>query len=548
MIPRYQVRYLITIILLLITSVAAGQVTQEWVARYNGPVNWWDAASALAIDADGNVYVTGSSYAEWENFADCTTIKYNSAGDEVWVARYHRPGGYDDEGSALAVGAEGNVYVTGSSFSWYTGYDYVTIKYDSCGNQVWSAQYNGPADDVAVALALDPSGDVYVTGFGWGAGTDYDYITIKYDADGNQVWMARYNGPGNGEDYANDLAVDADANVYVTGASRGSDTNSDYATIKYDCAGNELWVARYDGPGSQDDEANALAVDAQSNVYVAGGSCRGTAPDDYATVKYDSQGNETWVARYNGPGNRHDWATALAVDSHQNIYVTGASYAPYFHHYDYATIKYDSLGNELWVSRYNGPGNGLDFALALALDPGSNIYVTGYSAGVEVSSDYTTVKYSNSGGQLWVARYNGPGNIEDYAYALAADGFGNVYVTGSSYNSDSTSDYATIKYSQQTGVEIGPGGNPVPSRFSLSCHPNPFNASTQITYRLPEAGYLSLNIYNLGGQLTEILVEDYHKAGEYEVLWDASDYPSGIYFYKLTAGDYTETRRMTLLK
>ena len=541
-------KYLITIVLLLLASAAVGQVTEEWVARYNGPVNWWDDPSALAIDADGNVYVTGSSYAEWENFSDCTTIKYNSSGDQLWVARYHRPGGYDDEGSALAVDVEGNVYVTGTSFSWYTAYDYVTIKYDSCGNQLWAAQYNGSAGDEAVALALDVSGNVYVTGFSWGPATEYDYTTIKYDPHGNQVWMARYDGPGNSEDYANALTLDTEGNVYVTGSSKGADTNVDYATIKYDSAGNELWVRRYDGPGSGHDDANALAVDTRGNVYVTGGSWRDSAPDDYATVKYDSRGNQLWVARYNGPGNRHDWATALAVDTHGNVYVTGASYGRYFRHYDYATIKYDSLGNELWVSRYNGPGNGLDCALALALDSGGNIYVTGYSAGVEVGSDYATVKYDSTGSQVWVTRYNGPGNIQDYAYDLAVDAFGNVHVTGSSYNSDSTSDYATIKYSQQTGVETGTSANTLPEAFRLTCQPNPFNASTTIIYSLPEAGEVCLNIYNLGGQLIETLVRDFQEPSEYEIPWDASDYCSGIYFYKLTASDWTETRRVTLLK
>ena len=99
----------------------------------------------------------------------------------------------------------------------------------------WVARYNGPGngEDRATALAVDTDGNVYVTGYSVGVGTSVDYATIKYDADGNPVWIARYNGLGNGEDIATALAVDADGNVYVTGRSAGVGTSFDYATIKY---------------------------------------------------------------------------------------------------------------------------------------------------------------------------------------------------------------------------------------------------------------------------------------------------------------------------
>ena len=115
--------------------------------------------------------------------------------------------------------------------------------------QEWVARYDGPGsgDDSAVALVMDAAGNVYVTGYSEGSGTGYDYATVKYDANGSQLWAARYNGPANGEDRAADVALDALGNVYVTGYSQGSGTAHDYATAKYDANGNELWVARYNG-------------------------------------------------------------------------------------------------------------------------------------------------------------------------------------------------------------------------------------------------------------------------------------------------------------
>ena len=104
---------------------------------------------------------------------------------------------------------------------------------------------------------------------------------------------------------------------------------------------------------------------------------------------------------------------------------------------------------EAWVRRYNGPGNGADSAYALALDSQGNVYVTGESTGSGTNYDYATRKYSPSGQLLWAKRYNGPGNSHDFAYALALDSQGNVYVTGASWGSGTGYDYATIRYSQQ---------------------------------------------------------------------------------------------------
>jgi uncharacterized delta-60 repeat protein len=417
-----------------------------WVARYNGPENSGDYAASLAVDATGNVFVTGYSYSSGAT-ADFTTVKYNSSGEQQWVARYNGPGNGLDYATALAVDASGNVYVTGGSVGSNTPYDYATIKYSSEGQEQWVRRYNGPGNgwDVSTALAVDGSGNIYITGKSQGAGTSTDYATVKYNSSGEEQWVVRYNGPGNGGDIPTALAVDASGNVHVTGDSYRSDTAYEYATVKYNSSGQEQWVASYIRPNKSRDRATALAVDASGNVYVTGESWRSDTTYDYATVKYNSSGVEQWVARYDGPGNDWNTATALAIDASGNVYVTGQSGGPETPS-DYATVKYNNAGVEQWVRRYNGPGDGWDGATALAVDASGNVYVTGESRGSETYSDYATVKYSNSGEEQWVARYNGPGNDIDSATALAIDGSGNVYVTGASHGSGTSFDYATVKY------------------------------------------------------------------------------------------------------
>jgi uncharacterized delta-60 repeat protein len=381
------------------------------------------------------------------------------------VARYNGAENSGDWANAIALDTSGNVYVTGTS-STGTEQDYATVKYAPDGTQLWVARYNGPGNstDAARAIALDTSGNVYVTGESDGGGTGEDYATIKYAPDGTQLWVARYNGPENSADRAYAIAVDTSGNVYVTGPSWGGHpyyggTSYDYATVKYDTDGNEKWVRRYNGPANYGDEARAIAIDSSDNVYVTGTSSTVTE-QDYATVKYAPDGTELWVARYDGQENSNDGAHAIAVDSWGNVYVTGQSDGSGTGS-DYATIKYAPDGTQLWVARYDGPGNARDRAFAIAVDSSSNVYVTGMSYGSGTDQDYATVKYKQTytDGSVevteeWVARYNGPGNSWDYATELALDSSGNVYVAGGSVGSGVVNDYATVKYDADTGQQL----------------------------------------------------------------------------------------------
>jgi uncharacterized delta-60 repeat protein len=338
------------------------------------------------------------------------------------------------------VDASNNVMVTGYSPGNGSGNDYATIKYSSAGAPLWTNRYNGPGngDDYAYAVAVDGSNNVIVTGGSTSSAGDWDYATIKYSNSGALLWTARYNGPGNDTDYATAVAVDRTNSVIVTGYSIGIGTLGDYATIKYSSAGAPLWTNRYDGANG-DDYARAVAVDGSNNVIVTGSSTY-----HYATIKYSSAGAPLWTNLYTGPGNSDDEPTAVAVDGSNNVIVTGYSYNGA--NYDYATIEYSSAGVPLWTNRYNGPGNSTDHANALAVDGSNNVIVTGYSTSSGSGNDYATIKYSSAGVPLWISRYNGPGNGDDEATAVAVDRSGNAIVTGFSTGSGGDYDFATIKY------------------------------------------------------------------------------------------------------
>ena len=441
----------------------SGGVCQEWVARWDHD-NYDAVATAIAVDGSGNVYVTGSADSETYWASVYWTLKYNASGWKQWEVEIGDSlGGSADIPSDIAVDASGNVYVTGET-CWLVdtvippvvGCAYTTVKYNTNGEPPWAGwagrNYQGTGTySRATALAVDGAGNVYVTGSSEGSDTGYDYATVKYNASGVEQWVRTYNGPGNGDDGATAIAVDGSGNVYVTGYSTGSGTGYDFATVKYNASGVEQWAIRYGGNG--DDRAQDLAVDASGNVYVTGYRNFGMPRlDDYVTIKYNASGVEQWNTPYNA--TVADRASSLALDQSGNVYVTGLSYKA-GQGYDYATVKYNSGGTQQWAARYNGPGNGHDQAQEVAVDGSGNVYVTGYSTGSDTGYDYATVKYNSGGTQQWVATYNGPGNGADEAYDLAVGASGNVYVTGYSTGSGGNYDYATIKYSESGSPAVG---------------------------------------------------------------------------------------------
>jgi len=533
------------IIYLFLTAISEAQVTQEWSKRFNGLANGIDEANSIAVDGTGNVYITGRS--EESGTLNYLTLMYNSSGVEQWGHSYNGTGNGDDRAYSIGIDGSGNVYVTGTSEGNGTGYDIVTIKYNSSGVQQWIKTYNGPGNnfDAATSIFVDESGNVYIVGYSDGIGSDADYVTIKYNSSGVQQWIQRYNGTGNGPDRINSFTVDAQGSVYVTGQSDGDGTGIDFVTIKYH-SGAELWVKRFNGAGNDNDIANSVIIDGSGNVYVTGESDGNGSGKDYATIKYNSGGIEQWVKTYNGPENGNDRANSIAVDGSGNVYVTGESDGSGLLG-DFLTIGYNSAGVEQWVKRYNGTANGLDIANSIVVDSFGKVYVSGTSIGSGTSYDYLTIRYNSNGNQQWIQRYNGPVNGSDIANSLFVDGSGNVYVTGRSEGNGSDYDYVTIKYSQQIGIR--PISSEIPDDFSLSQnYPNPFNPETKIKFDIPKQSQVRLTVYDILGQKVETLVNEQLKPGTYEVEFEGSRIVSGVYFYNLLTEEFQATKKMILTK
>jgi len=213
-----------------------------WVRTYDSHANGNDDARGIAFDNSGNVYVTGMIAGSGTG-NDIATIKYNASGDTQWIRIYNNPDTIaTDAGYWIEVDGSGNVYVYGSSYGTSgANADLVLIKYNASGTEQWVSRYNAPAGydfpidkDGQNGMAIDLSGNIYLSGITRqiGSTTRNDFITIKYNPAGDTQWTARYNYCDSFE-IACAMDIDNSGNVYVTGRSTGLGTYYDCATIKY---------------------------------------------------------------------------------------------------------------------------------------------------------------------------------------------------------------------------------------------------------------------------------------------------------------------------
>jgi Secretion system C-terminal sorting domain/Beta-propeller repeat len=269
---------------------------------------------------------------------------------------------------------------------------------------------------------------------------------------------------------------------------------------------------------------------------------------NFLAIKYDMNGNVIWEKQYNGSSSTADFATSMAIDAADNIYLTGltTNNTPFGLDSNYVTLKYNPAGQLQWAAFYNGPNNSVDVSRSIFVDNALNVYISGSSKG-SGSDDFATIKYLPNGTTSWVLTYNGPGNGEDNSTSVVADNLGNAFVTGRSVGTGTNYDYATIKYGDLVG--INPVSNQVPDKFSLyQNYPNPFNPSTNIKFDLPEETNVVLRLFSSLG--TEVFSEDMGslQPATYEYVFNANNLPSGVYFYSLQTNRLTETKKMILVK
>lgn len=538
---------LFAFLLLIYTLNIYPQVNQEWYRTYHTSGD--DFGSLVLTDSKGNVYVAGTTS------GNLIIIKYKPNGDQLWTRTLY-DNFYID---AFGIDKNDNLYVACRRYD-----NAELVKYDSSGVLQWTRPQIAYYFSEFHSLAIDKENNIIVTGECNDLGVTYtDYITIKYNPNGDSLWCKKYNGPSNGIDRAYSVAVDDSLNIYVTGSSWGY-----IATIKYDLLGNEKWVSRYSYIGRYGDSyGSSICLDSKKNIAVTGFTLGKDNYYDYLTLKLRNDGIFLWSKTYNYSNNpqRDNRAEVVLSDKNDNIIISGTSTGDSTS-FDYCTIKYDSSGNQLWVRRYDGPTHGIDRMSDLKMDSTGNIYVTGYIInsfpnGVEIFY-FCTIKYGINGDMLWKQIFQFDSDSNSYmASSLTLDKWGNVYVTGTGKirYQNFNFDIFTVKYTQNP-INVSNNKEIINNYKLFQNYPNPFNPTTTIKYELPKSSNVKIIVYDILGKEIATLVNQYQKPGIYEIQFPGNNgvtnnqitsnqIPSGIYFYSLFSdGIKIDTKKFVILK
>jgi len=438
-------------------GTARAAMVQQWVASYNGIAGRTDAAYDVQTDAAGNVYVTGYSD-DNTGAADVFVAKYDPTGAEIWTGRWDGLTHEDDIAYSIAVDAEGNVYVAGSTMSGGQ-LDALLVQFDADGDQPWLAIIDGgQGDDAFNRVALDGSGNVYVAGYMTVGVADTDYLLAKFDTNGTKIWEQTDGGPAVSQDYATGLAVDSAGNAYVNGR-QDTATSVGVALLKYNPAGMFQWKEVFTGTGGAGAVGGGAVAGGGGVFYSAALWMTGTAKD-IVTAFVNADNNASWMRTYDGAQHVDDeiperLATVglagpgvrdLAIGPNDEIFATG-SIGNLNHNRDILTIECNSAGEEQWTAVYNIGSTRPDISLAIAVDAHGNAFVGGRTTTNNIYDQYLTLMYDKNGNLVDSQLFDAPGAENSMAQNITVDPDGNPVITGVGWQGDTELDNAyTVKY------------------------------------------------------------------------------------------------------
>ena len=346
----------------------------------------------IAVDTNGNAYILPADYTS----DSYIVVKYDVNGNPAWTNYFQSTPTSTDTPSDIAVDATGNIFVTGSSFDSFTGATtFLTIKYASNGSIIWTRRYSRVGLENGDRVRVDRQGNVIVVGESENA-TAQKHPILKYSNEGTALWTNIIAGPGYSGGGVPAIATDPAGNVFLVAGTPGA-TTADFTSVKYSSAGVPLWTNRFVDLNAGLQEFDGAAADNAGNLYwaIASGSPNGTNYN-YVTVKYAAGGAAIWTNRYNGPANASDLPRAMTADKAGGVYVTGTSSTggSSLGALDWATVKY---GDNL---RYVPPSNflGQDTITFTAYDSFGNsaagtvvINVIGPPPSIVAPGNYTNV-------------------------------------------------------------------------------------------------------------------------------------------------------------
>lgn len=556
-----------------------------------GGVDSYDTPNAITVDNQSNCYLTGFSTTGF--YTDSiNTIKLNSAGSVQWIKKYAAISVRLNSGECIIADNQSNVYVGGYLNDTANGFlNAVLLKYNSSGVLQWTKTYNGTQNiaDYYMDMKFDLNGNIVASG-----ATDDDYyadsasvLLNKYNSGGTLIWSRVYHTINPSGEYGKKIIIDNNDNIYVMGQTQLYPYAYSSLTfaLKYSSTGNLLWSKRHGDFYSTNSFPFNITFDNNQNILISGFEKK-YGRTNIMLLKYDkNDGAQLWNYLYNRNGYSVDNALFSGIFNN-TLYISGTSdnnfllmkmqpttthtftftrnnlYKPILdsqYTYDTVFLNADLIPPAAYIKSINvsidtimhGAMGDIEIYLINGTAADTLFYRRGGPLDNMIGTnlnDTSALNICSNGLPPFTGYYapcrplskhlllpgNGPWILKIYDRKTPDTGFLRAWSL-------------TLQYETIIGIE--PISYEIPEKYFISQnYPNPFNPVTKIRFSIPLQAETKIIIYDINGKEIKTLVNEMLSVGIYETEFDGSDLASGVYFYKIETGDYSESRKMVLIK
>lgn len=463
------------------------------------------------------------------------------AQDMIWERTY---GGSRNDGAfAVIQSNDGGIVMAGFSSSFGVNFveDVYLIKTDASGNAIWNRTIGGNLQEIATDIKQTSDGGYILSGYEQVSNVN-DPFLIKTDSLGNVVWKRSYDNGLNLDDRAHSVIQTTDGGYVFAGQTRILDQfpHYDMYVVRTDATGNVIWSRLYGYTTYGNDVA--MSVDQLNDgSFVIGGFTQSSIWSSYV-LRVNTTGDVLWTR--SRPDDYQSECYSVIRTRDGNIALTGTSVS-FVTDTDFLIEKLDINGNLLWEKIYGGEN--AESGQSIKELASGGFVVSGMAAQQSTSWNMNVLQLSNSGDTVWSRQFGGSSDDRGYAVEILNDG--NILSAGWVYSFGAGGgDVYLLKLSLQNVSAVNSISGVMPSFKLHQNFPNPFNPATKIMYELTARELVTLRIYNVLGEEVGEIVNEYKSPGVFEIDFDGSSLPGGVYFYRMEAGKNSMTRNMILIK
>jgi len=487
------------------------------------------------------------------------------APDTLWTKTFGGSG--KDIGYSVQQTIDGGYILCGSTGSFGTvNEDLWLLKTDAYGEILWTKIYGGNHYDIGLSVQQTTDGGYIICGrtYSFGNWGNEDLWLIKTDANGDTVWTKTLSGIGHAAGQS--VQQTNDGGYIIVGNTSTFLEGSDVWLVKTDANGDTIWTKKYEG---SEDESGKTVQQTNDGGYIITGSTNFKAipqniscifdsnennyesnehgDSDLLIIKTDASGDTIWTKTYGG--DKYDCGNSI-LQTNDNGFILVGEANLFEDGGNVWLIKIDFNGDTLWTKNYGGEGK---------YECGNSVKLNSEGGYIVCGNKYSAIGRGYYVGDLWLIytdaigdtictkTYGGSDSDEGYTVNYTNDG--GYIICGSTDSKGAGNDDVWLIKVAMVPTSIKEASNKVQKNYFLfSNYPNPFNPSTKIKYSIPQSSNAVIKVFDIIGNEIETLVNEEKSVGTYEVTWYAESLPSGIYFYRLQAGTFVETKKMVLMK